>query len=209
MSSNLGDTAMFALGMALSGESNPSQYLTKGAQDKAVASHKLAKKMSPSREAFEELGFVFTDTKSRLLVDAQLPEGWSIVKTSNYYFSDIIDDNGNKRGKFFYDGNPFDADAHMELVTRYRPCCNYSESNGGRDCRYEFYFGNEREELFVAGAVEYKRNNTEEENHEAYVKEGEYRKAVEQWGDENYPDWRNIDAYWDRPARLTQKKPEN
>ena len=199
MSNSLYTDALATITMGLAGEEDPGKYLATAGQIRAVANLTLAKRMRPNREAWEKLGFEFTDIEGdRLLVKAVLPEGWTINKSpKNYYFSYIFDEKGRARAEFFYAPQFWDRDAHMELITRFKDRCHYSESNDGKDSKKIIYFGSEDEELFVAGVVEWKSTDSDEVKMENYLKEEELWEAAKKWGNEHYPNWRDIDAYWD------------
>ena len=200
---------MLTLLLALMGEKNPIEYMEKKGQEEVVYSTRLAKKMRPSREDWEELGFEFEDIEGdRVLVNAKMPEGWSIRPTDNSYWTEIVDANGLRRGSMFYKAAFYDRDAHMDLEPRYGIRSRYTTSKDGLGETRTIIFGNDQEELFVAGSVTHRRGESDEVWSKKYKKEEALREIAKQWADENYPDWRSEKAYWDKGPTLSQKKSE-
>ena len=94
------------------------------AQEKAgqallVASANMPKSMSPSREAFEALGFVFGTEVDELFLKAKLPPGWTRAATDHSMWSTIVDEKGRKRVEIFYKAAFYDrrADAHIVKIS--------------------------------------------------------------------------------------------
>ena len=81
----------------------------------------------------------------------------------------------------------YDVRAEMSLCTRY----HLKEEDIDEDTTI-VYFGNEKEKLFIAGEIKKSADAIECANkrYELYVK-------AENYGFENYPEWRNPLAYWD------------
>jgi hypothetical protein len=84
-----------------------------------VASTDMPKEMSPSREAFEAVGFKFGDDVDELFVKATLPPGWTRATTSHAMHSDVLDERGRKRVGVFYKAAFYDRRADAYLVNRY------------------------------------------------------------------------------------------
>lgn len=92
----------------------------KAGQQALVASTDMPKEMSPSREAFEKLGFKFGDDVDELFVKATLPPGWTRAATDHSMHSDVLDEKGRKRVGVFYKAAFYDRRADAHLVPRYR-----------------------------------------------------------------------------------------
>ena len=58
-------------------------------QEDVVKYERLAKKMSPSQEEWEKLGFTFTDVGDSLLYQATLPSGWKLEATDHNLWTNI------------------------------------------------------------------------------------------------------------------------
>lgn len=155
----------------------------------------MAKSMRPSQEEWEKLGFVFLDVPGDdILYYATMPEGWSMRRTEHPLWTEIIDKNENVRGSMFYKSKPYERESRMSLRARYRVFSRYLGENYSTK---EICFGNSDEILFVAGSYQVKRGSTREER-EALLLEDERLKALaEQFGNDNYPGWQEIDSYWE------------
>ena len=164
-------------------------------EEKRVVEH-MAKKMQPSREVFEELGFSFVDIiGDRVLCSATLPEGWKLQATEHEMWTDIIDSDGFKRGSMFFKSDVFDRDAHMYLIPRYRVCCDYIYNDDYSTSLV--YFGNEKEKLFIAGEVKISNDSSSEVRYAKYQEKDNLLNLAKQFGNLNYPNWKDVLAYWD------------
>ena len=194
---------LMMLPRAMSGETDVIEHMEAEEQPSTNRITKVAKRMTPSREEWEQLGFVFTDIPGDdVLCSAVLPEGWS-VRATGYSSRDyeIIDENGMKRGRMFYEpiGPRGYRTAHMNLQPRYSVC-----SRGVGYATAAIYFGNDEEILFVAGQIHQPANRTNE-SAAAWDKLCDIAK---QFGDENYPDWENVHAYWDKEKEISIELPK-
>jgi hypothetical protein len=91
----------------------------KAGQQALVASTDMPKEMSPSREAFEKVGFKFGADVDELFVKAELPPGWKRAGTEHSMHSDIVDEKGRRRVGVFYKAAFYDRRADAHLVSRY------------------------------------------------------------------------------------------
>ena len=158
--------------------------------------------MSPSREEWEELGFVFNDIPGDdVLCNAILPEGWSMRTTEHSMQNEIMDENGMKRGSMFYKAAPYDRCAHMSLERRYKVCLGHV---GDDYSTSEVYFGNEKEKLFIAGQVHIPKDISHEEMLTKYYEMDELKDVAKNFGDENYPGWESALAYWENGKDFSQ-----
>ena len=188
----------------LSGESDVIEHMEAEGQERVVKNTMMAKKMRPSKEAWEQLGFVFTDIPADdVLCNATLPEGWSLRVTDHSMWNEIIDENGMIRGSMFYKAAFYDRDAHMSLQCRYAVRSSYV---GDDYSTTEVYFGNENEKLFVAGQVHVSEDISREEKCARYNKIEELRAVAQKFGDENYPDWQNVHAYWGDEKEISRSR---
>ncbi len=195
--------AMLALVLAMGGEKDPISFLEKQGQRQAVNSTMVARRMNPAREVWEGLGFSFTDIDGdTVLCQATLPEGWSLRPTDHSMWNDIVDGNGIIRGQMFYKAAFYDRDAHMYLSPRYGVRTDYLEEEG---TACEIYFGNNQEKLFVAGQARHPRKASEAEMRAYFDKQEKLVAIAKQWGEENYPDYENVLAYWDKKSTLELK----
>lgn len=68
------------------------------------------------REKFEALGFVFGEAHDNLFVKATFPRGWRKRPTDHDMWTDIVDEQGHKRGSIFYKAAFYDRKAHCDLL---------------------------------------------------------------------------------------------
>lgn len=161
----------------------------------------MPREMHPSREDFEELGFVFRDIPGDdVLCYASLPEGWSIKPTDQPMWSDLVDENGVSRGDMFYRNSRYDRDAHMKLWHRY----GIRREVIGDET--EIYFGNATEKLFVSGRITMDFERPQEEIQEQFNKFDELMMLTKKFADTVYPDWENVHAYWDDNKKVKTLK---
>ena len=195
---------------AMNGEKNVIEHMEKEGQTEAVKNTMMAIKMNPKKEEWEKLGFVFTEIPGDdVLCNAQMPEGWSMKATDHSMWSEIIDNKGLKRGSMFYKASFYDRRAHMSLEPRYRVCVRYIDDNYTTK---EIYFGNEKEKLFIAGQLYIPKDASNEEFKTKMEEEDKLKSIAFEFAKENYPDWKDVNAYWDieenLPKKLENKKDE-
>lgn len=200
------DDVLIAFTRLMAGESNVLEHIEAEGQVEAVRCIKMAKKMRPSREVWERLGFLFTDIPGdNVLCSAILPEGWSLKATSHSMWNDIFDENGMKRGSMFYKASFYNRSAHMDLYQRYSVCMDYvDDDEDGYATKLEIYFGNKCEKLFVAGFVNLSGSDNFEDIENEFKEEDRLQAIAKQFGDENYPGWQSVHTYWDNTKELSR-----
>jgi hypothetical protein len=187
-----------ALEAALSGDfANAMVASTPGgieAQEKAgqaslVKSTNMPKDLSPSREAFENLGFVFGDDVDDLFVSATLPAGWTRAATDHSMHSDILDEKGRKRVGVFYKAAFYDRKASAHLVARFRVEKLYPETGGAidRDALLPTIITDAGVEIHRVGESKYLHDWEKSDRLEA---------EASKWLDENRAGWRNPVQSW-------------
>ena len=142
----------------------------------------LPKNMHPSREAFEDLGFIFKDLNDKSLVLATLPEDWYSTSSDSSWII-FINDEDCKRGSYLYDG----SHSHMGLFQRYYICSEHMDPDRYpsivkvlvKDRRFS-------KVLFCAGQCE---TETAPEFDSLVAKATNFLNA-------QYPDWENPCKYW-------------
>ena len=180
--------AMLALTIAM-GTGNASEGLEaveKAEQSRAQNECMLPKRMDPSKEDFEILGFVFEEVGDEVLYQAKLPEGWT-AKTDGGYWTTFFDQKGRKRGESFYKGAFYDRDGYMVL------CCSFSVAHEAivppdRKNRIRVFVKDCNEkEIYEAGRCK----EIYSDRYFKLVKEAEKYLAT------NYPEWKDPIEYWD------------
>ena len=187
---------MSALIRGIKGEDNIVENMEKEGQQHVISNTMMARKMWPSKEHFEQLGFIFEDIPGDdVLCYATLPDGWSMKETDNAMCTNIIDENRVIRGSLIYKAAVYDRRAHMYLKCHYMVCSRYADEDHLID---EIYFGNEKEILFVAGQTPI----------DAYDDIEKLKALAKQYAYENYPDWENVHAYWDKDKENSNESPK-
>lgn len=172
-----------------------------------ITNNMMAREMIPSKEEWEQLGFIFADIPgNQALCYATLPEGWSMEYSQNYGDYRILDENGMRRGTMIYEATSHLA--RMSLRRRYgleETCHKVCDQDSKYRSIIEVYFGNEQEKLFIAGEIRIPRNCTKEEDNALYSQIKQLRAMAKQFADENYPDWQSVHAYWGNNRQTSQE----
>lgn len=74
---------------------------------------------SPSREAFEKVGFEFGAELDEVFMEASFPDGWRKVPTDHSMWTDLVDGDGRVRGSIFYKAAFYDRKGHCRLSRRF------------------------------------------------------------------------------------------
>lgn len=87
----------------------------KAGQGALVASTNMPLELTPSKEAFEALGFTFGEKIDDVFQHATLPPGWTRAATAHSMHSEIRDETGKVRVGVFYKAAFYDrrADAYI------------------------------------------------------------------------------------------------
>jgi len=157
----------------------------KMAQSGAHIRCELPKDMSPNKESFETVGFVFEDIGDDILYKATLPEGWRLKYTDSGC-SDIIDDKGRKRGASFYKGAFYDRCGNMRLRQRYIAGYEHINPENYKSPITVFVSDFDGKILFTAGKCAHPYC-------EEYKK---LKKECENFLNELYPEWKDVTKYW-------------
>lgn len=67
------------------------------------------------------------DGSDNLLIPVQIPPGWSVKPTSHHMYSDLLDEQGRKRGVIGYKGAFWDRWAAFHLTCRYKTGHEYAQ----------------------------------------------------------------------------------
>ena len=151
----------------------------------------LPRKMTPSKEVFKKLGFVFNDIGDEILLDAKLPEGWTteLIPSSTVLYEKLIDEKGRERGEYYYKGDPCDRSGWMRLHSRYNVVYLYFDPT---------YWCSNTIKIFVSdsanSSVVFTAGRCIDEYSEKFDK---LVKKAEMYLESTYPDWKDVTKYWD------------
>ncbi len=199
--------ALLILVRIFGGEPDVLDHMNIEERRNALNSVMMAKRMKPSKEEWEQLGFTFTDIPDDdILCRATLPKGWTLEETDHCLWTDIKDENGRIRGSMYYNSLPYDRSARMSLRCRYGVHVGSVVEDSFVE---EIYFGNEQEKLFVAGQIRRARGQISREEADArFDREDALRKMAEEFGDANYPGWKSVHSYWGIGKDVIEEKPK-
>lgn len=115
--------------MLLSLVTGNTDVLTTTALSRMQGLEEFPKADAETDEKLKTLGFAFPDgrevSRPRLFRAVKLPEGWKIVRTSHYMYSDLLDHQGRKRGTIGVKIS--DNWSSFHLVRRFTPSCTWDD----------------------------------------------------------------------------------
>lgn len=151
-----------------------------------------------TRKQYEKMGIKIIEDFDDLLYSVELPDGWKIKPTDHSMWNDVIDDKGRERISFFYKGAFYDRDAFSNFNQRYDYSI-YPFDNYETDATYEerlvkpwrlWITDSDKRAYFI-----------EERTITTYDEKWKMQAELEEIGDkymnDHYPDWEDINAYWD------------
>lgn len=150
-----------------------------------------------AKDIYESMGISIVGDYSDLLYSVHLPDGWEI-KSNGMYWSDVIDDKGRKRMSFFYKGGLYDRDAFVNFNRRYNyeisPFDKYETDAGYQERKFKPW-----SLVITDGGNHIKKLDeiTPTTDKEYFALDDNLRKQALDYLDKEYPDWRDIKAYWD------------
>lgn len=163
-------------------------------QREAVAAQRLPIKGTGDGKVWEKLGFVFGEMYDDVFVCVTFPAGWKLEPTEHSMWSNLLDDKGRKRAAMFYKAAFYDRSAHITLSRRYSCGADYESDKQPRDVVVRdadtiiHTVGAER-------AVEWSKDRDKAKAD--YEFNESLRMSAEAWLDQQFPDWKKADAYWD------------
>lgn len=134
---------------------------------------------------------VFGGDYDDLFIQALLPAGWKKEATDHSMWSDLLDEQGRKRGGIFYKAAFYDRRADMHLnrflcITREYVDASRNKATGRPErvaIRVQDATG---AILYDAGSIAYGD----------YQASDQAEAACRAWLEEHYPDWQSPLAYW-------------
>jgi len=142
--------------------------------------------MNGKPEDLEKAGVIFGDKveSDPIFQNVTLPKGWEIRPTKHSMWTELVDDKGRVRASIFYKAAFYDRSTHISLSSRY----NYSQ-----------YQNNEKAVARDGDKIIWESEPFEfgEDGEPTYDSRDVRGKEAEDWLNENYPDWRDVTAYWE------------
>lgn len=122
-----------------------------------------------------------------MFYDAELPQGWKKVATDHDMWSKLLDDRGRKRASIFYKAAFYDRDAFINFNSRYVCSQNFTDKRS-----------EEGNSIYTDTVVDNQTGTILFETKEHTYKEAdEYRTEALKFITDNYPNYMDINAYWD------------
>lgn len=150
-----------------------------------------------TKQQYEKMGITILKEVDDLLYSVQLPEGWSMSSTE-LYWTTVFDDKGRERITYFYKALFCDRDAFTNFSCRYGfticPFDNYQSDASYEDRKFKpwsVYATDNGKKIELLGQI------TPTTDKEYYSVDDILRKIGVKYMEENYPEWKDINAYWD------------
>jgi len=151
-----------------------------------------------TKNQYEKMGIKIIDKEDDLFYSVELPEGWKIKATSHSMWNDLIDNKGRTRASFFYKAAFYDRDAFINFNTRYsfriEPFDNYESDATFEERKSKPWY------LYVVDNGKTIKNIAEAiacTDKDYYHIDDRLREIGRNYMDKNYPDWKDINSYWD------------
>lgn len=150
-----------------------------------------------TKKQYEKMGIEIVDDYDDLFWSVKLPKGWQIKPTSHPMWNEVFDDKGRKRATFFYKAAFYDRDAFTNFETRYTICVDHiADSADYNAWRKSDCCG------FVKDCDKVIYSTKTKPSYEDYSKqenevEKPLRKELETYMAEHYPNYKDVNAYWD------------
>lgn len=150
-----------------------------------------------TKNQYGKMGIEILSEYDDLFYGVKLPEGWEIKATDHSMWNDLIDNKGRKRANFFYKAAFYDRDAFINFDTRFHVCVDHV-ADPSED--YEIWSKSDFQGKIKDGEAIIFETKTEKCTGDYRADEAirdELRKELISYMEERYPDYEDINAYWD------------
>lgn len=149
-----------------------------------------------TKQQYEKMGIDIVEEYDDLFYSVILPEGWEIKATDHSMWNNLFDNKGRKRANFFYKAAFYDRDAFINFDTRFHLSVSHvadaSDYDVWKNSDYQGVVKDGEEVIFSTECVA----PTGTYDSDDKVKK-ELMDKLKKYIEENYPDYKNIHAYWD------------
>ncbi len=160
-------------------------------QTRFVAADVLPKECP--QEQLQALGFKFGKIQDELFIETEFPEGWKKVATDHSMWSDLLDEQDRVRGHIFYKAAFYDRSSHMHLCTFIKQSQVYESHKDYIADQLQYYVSDANGEyLFKTEAIKVKHHTDE-----YWEAQERGRNEVMNWLNDHFPEWEDVEAYWD------------
>lgn len=142
-------------------------------------------------EQYHKMGIqtLTTSKGDNLFIGVKLPKGWLKKATDHSMWNELIDDKGRVRATIFYKASYYDRDAFINFEYRYISTHEFVEKKEGDKFHPKFYC--------------VKDNSTKEILFKTEISHDYHDEALQKLCTDflqtNFPDYKNLNAYWDEP----------
>lgn len=147
-----------------------------------------------TRKQYEKMGIVIVKEYNDLFWDVTLPEGWKIEATDHSMWNNLFDNKGRKRADFFY---KICDDAFINFNKRYHIGVDHiadvnSDFEIWKKSDYQGVVKDGEEIIFSTECIPISGNCRDDDK----IKDTLHKQLCE-YMDKNYPEYKDIHAYWD------------
>lgn len=149
-----------------------------------------------TKQQYEQMGITIIGEYDELFWNVELPDEWKVEATDHAMWNNLLDEKGRKRADFFYKASCYDRDAFTNFCTRYHayvdhtadPCSEYEV---WKKSDYQGVIKDGETVIFSTECVKPTGSFDGDD-----VLKDSLQKKLDQYMEENYPDYKNIHAYW-------------
>ena len=151
-----------------------------------------------TKEQYEKMGIDILDEEDDLFWSVKLPEDWEIKATKHHMWNDLYDGKGRLRGKFFYKAAFYDRDAFINFEGRYGLSVTHVAPE---NVSYDVWRASDLHGIVTDGGTEVifetEHRPSSEDFSVEMTTEKELWAELDKWIEEHYPNYEDINAYWD------------
>ena len=147
-------------------------------------------KLPVDRRECESLPVTFGEPlrADSLFCEAEVPEGWSVVNsTEHYMYRYLLDKHGCKRAEIFFKPERYDRRADMKGLSRFYLSYPPDWRDRPAEARGEAVYDRIRDAIGADERVCFESGPIGQEA---------ATQTCIAWLDEHWPEWRNVAAYW-------------
>lgn len=150
-----------------------------------------------TKNQYKKMGIRIIEKHDTLFWNVELPIGWCIKATDHSMWNALYDNKGRKRASFFYKASFYDRDAFIKFDTKFKLSVDHvADISEG----YDIWSKSDYQGIINDGdAIIYKTNKITPTGDIFY--DEKIRKTLihdlEVWMDCHYPNYKDINAYWD------------
>lgn len=150
-----------------------------------------------TKQQYGKMGIVIVNEYDDLFWDVELPNGWEIKATDHSMWNNLFDNKGRNRANFFYKAAFYDRLAFINFETRFHICVDHIADS---DADYEVWKNSDYQGIirdgetiiFSTECVPSTGDYWEDDKVKNNLKE-----RLEEYMDEHYPNYKDINSYWD------------